>query len=142
MSFIEWIFKSEFRLVRKADTMEFRIRKTKEWREDDVNYKRLGMIIKAKMLLEERPFLGVGYSNRSFAAYNAGPARVRGLRRDAKKMGLDPNRWFRNVELAAAKRIGRETVDYVRNIYKYYVAYTLVVERQKRREAAREAVAK
>jgi membrane-bound lytic murein transglycosylase MltF len=62
----------------------------------------------------------------SFAAYNAGPARVAQLRKDAAKMGLDPNKWFGNVEIAAAKRIGRETVQYVSNIYKYYIAYRLV----------------
>ena len=35
---------------------------------------------------------------------------------------------FRNVEIVAAKRIGRETVQYVSNIYKYYVAYRLIVD--------------
>ena len=64
----------------------------------------------------------------TFAAYNAGPARVRGLREDARKMGLDPNRWFRNVEIAAAKEIGSETVKYVSNIFKYYIAYKLYAE--------------
>jgi membrane-bound lytic murein transglycosylase MltF len=59
----------------------------------------------------------------SFAAYNAGPARVYRLRMEAKKNGLDPNIWFQNVEVIAAKRIGRETVQYVSNIYKYYIAY-------------------
>jgi membrane-bound lytic murein transglycosylase MltF len=59
----------------------------------------------------------------SFAAYNAGPARVNRLRIEAKKNGLDPNIWFQNVEVIAAKRIGRETVQYVGNIYKYYIAY-------------------
>ena len=57
----------------------------------------------------------------SFASYNAGPAKVRRLRIEAKKAGLDPNVWFRNVEIIAAKRIGRETVQYVSNIYKYLV---------------------
>jgi membrane-bound lytic murein transglycosylase MltF len=61
------------------------------------------------------------------ASYNAGPARIAGLRREAAKMGLDPNRWFGNVEVVAAKRIGRETVTYVSNIYKYYVTYQLAV---------------
>jgi membrane-bound lytic murein transglycosylase MltF len=65
----------------------------------------------------------------AFASYNAGPARVRGLRDDAAKMGLDPNIWFHNVEVAAAKKIGRETVQYVSNIYKYYIAYRMVVDR-------------
>ncbi len=61
----------------------------------------------------------------TFAAYNAGPAKVRRLRTKAKKMGLDPNVWFGNVEIVAAKKIGRETVQYVSNIYKYYIAYRL-----------------
>ncbi|MFT5332647.1 MAG: membrane-bound lytic murein transglycosylase MltF [Halioglobus sp.] len=66
----------------------------------------------------------------SFAAYNAGPARVRSLRRKATAAGLDPNKWFNNVELIAAKDIGRETVQYVSNIYKYYIAYSLMNEKQ------------
>ncbi len=65
----------------------------------------------------------------TFAAYNAGPARVAGLRRAAAERGLDPDRWFRNVELVAADRIGRETVEYVRNVYRYYIAYGLIEER-------------
>ncbi len=65
------------------------------------------------------------------ASYNAGPARVAKLRREAEKMGLDPNVWFRNVEVVAAKRIGRETVQYVSNIFKYYVAYNLVTDKMK-----------
>jgi membrane-bound lytic murein transglycosylase MltF len=64
----------------------------------------------------------------SFAAYNAGPAKVRKLRAHAEKMGLDRNLWFRNVEVSAAKIIGRETVQYVANIYKYYTAYRLVMD--------------
>ncbi len=63
----------------------------------------------------------------TFAAYNAGPARVRKLRTEAAEMGLDPNSWFGNVEVVAAKRVGRETVQYVSNISKYYVAYRLAV---------------
>ncbi|MCU7940639.1 MAG: transporter substrate-binding domain-containing protein [gamma proteobacterium symbiont of Bathyaustriella thionipta] len=62
----------------------------------------------------------------SWAAYNAGPAKVRKMRALAKKMKLDPNVWFSNVEVAAAKMIGRETVEYVSNILKYYIAYSLV----------------
>ena len=65
----------------------------------------------------------------TFASYNAGPARVAKLRREAKKMGLNPNVWFNNVEVVAAKRIGRETVQYVSNILKYYVAYKLVADK-------------
>ncbi len=62
----------------------------------------------------------------AFAAYNAGPGRVASLRKEAARRGLDPNVWFNNVERVAAEIIGRETVTYVSNIYKYYVAYTLV----------------
>lgn len=64
----------------------------------------------------------------AFAAYNAGPGRVSGLRKKAEAQGLDPNVWFNNVELVAAREIGSETVTYVSNIYKYYVAYKLVSE--------------
>jgi len=71
----------------------------------------------------------------AFAAYNAGPGRVRQLRREATARGLDANVWFNNVERIAAERIGRETVTYVSNIYKYYVAYLLVQgEYMQRRE--------
>jgi len=64
----------------------------------------------------------------SWAAYNAGPAKVRKMRAKAKAMGLNPNVWFGNVEIAAGKIVGRETVRYVANIYKYYAAYKLLVE--------------
>ena len=62
----------------------------------------------------------------SLAAYNAGPAKVRKMRARAKKMGLDPDIWFRNVERAAQQMVGSETTRYVANIYKYYLAYTLL----------------
>ena len=62
----------------------------------------------------------------AFAAYNAGPGRISQLRKEAAEKGLDPNVWFDNVERVAAQRIGRETVQYVSNIYKYYIAYSLV----------------
>ena len=62
----------------------------------------------------------------AFAAYNAGPGRVRQLRREAAARGLDQNVWFNNVERIASERIGRETVTYVSNIYKYYVTYLLI----------------
>jgi membrane-bound lytic murein transglycosylase MltF len=65
----------------------------------------------------------------AFASYNAGPAKIARLRKDAKKMGLDPNKWFHNVEVVAAKKIGRETVQYVSNILKYYVAYKLIEDK-------------
>ena len=61
----------------------------------------------------------------TWAAYNAGPTNVIKMRNKAKAMGLDPNVWFSNVEIAASKLIGRETVQYVAHIHKYYIAYKL-----------------
>lgn len=61
----------------------------------------------------------------SFAAYNVGPSGITRLRNRAAKQGLDPNIWFDNVEVIAAKRVGREPVQYVSNIYKYWIAYRL-----------------
>jgi len=61
----------------------------------------------------------------SLAAYNAGPARVAKLRKEAGENGLDRDLWFGNVEIIAGRRIGRETVSYVSSIYKYYVGYKL-----------------
>jgi membrane-bound lytic murein transglycosylase MltF len=65
----------------------------------------------------------------TFASYNAGPNRIVRLRKKAAADGLDPNKWFGNVELEVAQDVGQETVTYVSNIYKYYVAYKLAVER-------------
>jgi membrane-bound lytic murein transglycosylase MltF len=73
----------------------------------------------------------------TFASYNAGPGRVRQLRREAEQRGLDPNVWFGNVERVASERIGRETVTYVSNIYKYYITYRLLSAQQERRAAAK-----
>ena len=73
----------------------------------------------------------------AFASYNAGPARIAGLRRKAPARGLDPNKWFGNVEMIAAREIGQETVQYVAAIYKYYVSYTLVVREMEARERNR-----
>jgi membrane-bound lytic murein transglycosylase MltF len=75
----------------------------------------------------------------AFASYNAGPGRVRQLRKEAAKRGLDPNLWFGNVEQIASERIGRETVTYVSNIYKYYVAYQLSSQARERVVAAKAA---
>lgn len=76
----------------------------------------------------------------SFASYNAGPARVARLRAETKKRGMDPNAWFHNVEYVAAEKIGPETVTYVGNIYKYYIAYKLVMEQMQLRQKASEAL--
>ncbi len=66
----------------------------------------------------------------ALASYNAGPRRVRQMRRQAEQEGLDPNVWFDNVEHIAARIIGRETVQYVSNIYKYHIAFELIAEQQ------------
>jgi len=71
------------------------------------------------------------------ASYNAGPARVRDLRKKAGAMDLDPNRWFYNVEVVAAQEIGRETVQYVSNIYKYYIAYRSALLQQEKKQQLR-----
>jgi len=73
----------------------------------------------------------------AFAAYNAGPARVAKLRGKAAEQGYDPNIWFDNVEIIAAHDIGRETVQYVANILKYYVGYRLSIQQQLRRSEER-----
>jgi len=62
-----------------------------------------------------------------FASYNAGPSRIAKLREQAREQGLDPNKWFDNVQLMVAKNVGQETVTYVSNVYKYYVAYKLAM---------------
>ena len=73
----------------------------------------------------------------TWASYNAGPGRVRQMRTMAEKMGLNPDIWFNHVELAAGKIVGRETVKYVSNIYKYYIAYKLIEKLSADTEAAR-----
>jgi membrane-bound lytic murein transglycosylase MltF len=78
----------------------------------------------------------------AFASYNAGPARIASLRKEAARRGLDPNVWFNNVELVASEKIGRETVTYVSSIYKYYIAYKMVEEEYEARKKARESVVK
>ena len=75
----------------------------------------------------------------ALAAYNAGPARMINLRAKAEAQGYNPNLWFDNVELIAAKEIGRETVQYVANIFKYYLSYRMVTMQALKRQAAREA---
>src|SRR5881394_3396440 len=82
---------------------------------------------------------GVDEQNRTLfaiASYNAGSGRVARLHVEAREKGLDPNVWFNNVELVAARRVGQETVVYVRNTYKYYVAYKLQLDALEARRAA------
>jgi membrane-bound lytic murein transglycosylase MltF len=87
--------------------------------------------VKYHKLLKDRYFNdeNIAKSDRTlfiFAGYNAGPNRINKFRKIAKERGLDPNKWFGNVEVIAAEKIGRETVQYIQNIYNYYVAYTMM----------------
>ena len=76
----------------------------------------------------------------AFASYNAGPGNISKMRKAARKSGLDPDQWFNNVEIVTARKIGIETTTYVRNIYKYYVAYKLMTEVRDAGQKARELV--
>lgn len=87
----------------------------------------------AKFTEENRPLF-------AFASYNAGPGNISKMRREAEKRGLNPDKWFNNVELVTAEKIGMETTTYVRNIYKYYVSYKLSQEQEAERRKAMEAV--
>ena len=78
----------------------------------------------------------------AFASYNAGPGNIAKMRKEAAARGLDPDKWFNNVEIVVAEKIGIETTTYVRNIYKYYVAYKLVVDAQTLRQKAIEQTQK
>jgi membrane-bound lytic murein transglycosylase MltF len=72
----------------------------------------------------------------AFAAYNAGPGRIASMRKESAKRGLDPDKWFNNVEIVTAEKVGIQTTTYVRNIYKYYVTYKLTLEAQETRRRA------
>lgn len=76
----------------------------------------------------------------AFAAYNAGPTRISRLRRKTAKLGLDPNIWFGNVEHTVARHVGRETVSYVANIAKYFIAYRLIEQQSLERSDAKKAL--
>jgi membrane-bound lytic murein transglycosylase MltF len=89
----------------------------------------------AKFAEEERPLF-------AFASYNAGPGNIARMRKLAAQRGLDPDKWFNNVEVVTSERIGLETTTYVRNIYKYYAAYKLTLDAQAAQKKAREAVEK
>jgi membrane-bound lytic murein transglycosylase MltF len=77
----------------------------------------------------------------AFAAYDIGAGAIQSLRRKAEAEKLDPNVWFNNVERVAAARVGQEPVQYVRNIYKYYVAYKLIEEADTAKKSAIAAAA-
>jgi len=73
----------------------------------------------------------------AFASYNCGPGNVSKARKEADRRNLDPDKWFNNVELIIAQQVGTETTTYVRNIYKYYVAYRLLLDAQEEAGKAR-----
>jgi membrane-bound lytic murein transglycosylase MltF len=77
----------------------------------------------------------------AFAAYNAGPSRIEQMRAEARKRRLNPDKWFNNVEVVTADKVGLQTTTYVRNIYKYYSAYKLMLEVADAQKEARESVA-
>ena len=94
--------------------------------------------------LKERYFSGpeldeLNGSLLALASYNAGPGRIRRLRREAGERGYDPNLWFDNVEVIVAEQVGRETVQYVSNIFKYYLTYRWINTADAERAAARRA---
>jgi membrane-bound lytic murein transglycosylase MltF len=89
----------------------------------------------AKFAESDRPLFAV-------ASYNAGPGRISQMRTEAARRGLNPDKWFNHVELVTAEKVGIETTTYVRNVYKYYVAYTLMRETQAEQKNARESVRK
>lgn len=77
----------------------------------------------------------------AFASYNAGPGRISSMRKEAAKRGLNPDKWFHNVEIVTAEKVGIETTTYVRNIFKYYTAYRLALDMQLEQKRAKEALA-
>ena len=95
-----------------------------------------------KQYYEKEPMDKLNKGLFAFAAYNAGPGRISQLRSQAAKRGLNPNVWFNNVEVIAAEKIGRETVTYVSNIYKYYIAYKLITEEMEDRRKMKQEVEK
>ena len=86
-------------------------------------------------------FRGNDRSLFAFASYNAGPGNISRMRKEAARRGLDSDKWFNNVEIVTAQKIGIETTTYVRNIFKYYVAYKLQLETREAARKAREQVA-
>ena len=78
----------------------------------------------------------------AFASYNAGPGRIAQMRKEAAKRGLNPDKWFNNVEMVTAEKVGIETTTYVRNIFKYYTSYKLTLDAQQEQAKAREQVGK
>lgn len=89
---------------------------------------------------KDEPMTDINKALFTFASYNAGPARIQTLRKEAAKRGLDPNKWFNNVERVVSEKVGRETVTYVSNIYKYYIAYKLINEEELNKEKIKKSL--
>lgn len=89
---------------------------------------------------KDEPMTDLNKALFTFASYNAGPARIQTLRKEAAKRGLDPNKWFNNVEQIVSEKVGRETVTYVSNIYKYYIAYKLINEEAANKEKIKKSL--
>jgi membrane-bound lytic murein transglycosylase MltF len=97
----------------------------------------------SQLMREYFPDAAFGESDRplfAVASYNAGPGRIAQMRTEAARRGLDPDRWFNHVELVTAEKVGLETTTYVRNVFKYYVAYTLMREAQAEQKKARDGM--
>jgi len=89
---------------------------------------------------KDEPMTDLNKALFTFASYNAGPAKIQSLRKEAAKRGLDPNKWFNNVEQVVSEKVGRETVTYVSNIYKYYIAYKLINEEEANKEKIKKSL--
>lgn len=57
------------------------------------------------------------------AAYNMGPQRVQQMRAEARRRGLDADRWFFSVERIALEQMGLRGGNYVAAVNKYYLIY-------------------
>jgi len=67
----------------------------------------------------------------AIASYQAGAPDIARMRTEAERRGLDPNQWFNNVEIVTAQKLGLRTSAYVRDVYKYYVAYRLALDERR-----------
>jgi membrane-bound lytic murein transglycosylase MltF len=79
--------------------------------------------VKYLAFLRDRYFSSNDYTpeekeNFALAAYNAGPRKVLQLQQKTRELGLNPYKWFYNVETTARQVIGHETVNYVTSIQK------------------------
>ncbi len=90
---------------------------------------------------EEAEFTAANRTLFAIASYQAGAPSIAKMRTEAERRGLDPNQWFNNVEIVAGQRLGLRTTAFVRNVYKYYVAYTLALDERRLVGVARTSMA-